>query len=141
MMCALAALANRVAKERGEDVGMVVGYSIHANRHTSRITRLTFCTTGILIRRLMIDPELASVTHVIIDEVHERGLEVQDEILKASFFPRVFARPISRIATFAAKVHTLMLNNRRPNCHPFSLTQRNTAQLSPLLCFCPPCTG
>lgn len=73
---AIAALADRVAKERGEEVGKVVGYSIHANRSTSRLTRLTFCTTGILIRRLMVDPELASVTHVIIDEVHERGLEV-----------------------------------------------------------------
>jgi HrpA-like RNA helicase len=39
-------------------------------------SRLTFCTTGILIQRLMVDPQLASVTHVIIDEVHERGLEV-----------------------------------------------------------------
>jgi hypothetical protein len=24
----------------------------------------------------MVDPQLASVTHVIVDEVHERGLEV-----------------------------------------------------------------
>lgn len=72
-----AALAKRVAEERGERVGEVVGYSIHANRQTSRITRLTFCTTGILIRRLAVDPDLASVTHVIIDEVHERGLEVR----------------------------------------------------------------
>jgi hypothetical protein len=73
----VAALADRVAKERGESVGKVVGYSIHANRSTSRLTRVTFCTTGILIRRMMVDPELASVTHVIIDEVHERGLEVR----------------------------------------------------------------
>jgi hypothetical protein len=45
-------------------------------RKTSRITRLTFCTTGILIRRLQVDPALANVSHVIIDEVHERGVEV-----------------------------------------------------------------
>jgi ATP-dependent RNA helicase DHX57 len=85
-----AALADRVAKERGESVGKVIGYSIHANRSTSRLTRLTFCTTGILIRRLMVDPELASVTHVIIDEVHERGLEVRTldslfEVLNGSY--------------------------------------------------------
>lgn len=74
------ALASRVADERGEGgdkLGKVVGYSIHADRRTSRTTRLNFCSTGILIRRLMIDPQLASVTHVIIDEVHERGLEVR----------------------------------------------------------------
>lgn len=47
-----------------------------ACRRTGRLTRLTFCTTGILIRRLMVDPALSNVSHVIIDEVHERGLEV-----------------------------------------------------------------
>jgi hypothetical protein len=48
-----------------------------ACRRSSVMTRLTFCTTGILIRRLMVDPQLANVSHVIIDEVHERGLEVR----------------------------------------------------------------
>lgn len=38
-------------------------------------TRLTFCTTGILLRRLEYDPQLATVTHVIVDEVHERSEE------------------------------------------------------------------
>jgi hypothetical protein len=66
-----------VAAERGEAVGEVVGYSIHGDKVTSRIGRLTFCTTGVLIRRLQVDPQLSSVTHVIIDEVHERGLEVR----------------------------------------------------------------
>jgi hypothetical protein len=47
-----------------------------ACRRSGGMTRLTFCTTGILIRRLMVDPQLANVSHVIIDEVHERGLEV-----------------------------------------------------------------
>lgn len=38
-------------------------------------TRLLFCTTGILLRRLSGDPQLASVSHVIVDEVHERTLQ------------------------------------------------------------------
>ena len=38
-------------------------------------TRLTFCTTGILLRRLAGDAALADVTHVIVDEVHERALQ------------------------------------------------------------------
>lgn len=41
----------------------------------SRDTRLTFCTTGILLRRIAGDPELGHVSHVVVDEVHERSLQ------------------------------------------------------------------
>ena len=34
-----------------------------------------FCTTGILLRRLEGDPDLESVTHIVVDEVHERTEE------------------------------------------------------------------
>lgn len=39
-----------------------------------RDTRLLFCTTGILLRRLLVDRKLTGVTHVIVDEIHERGM-------------------------------------------------------------------
>ena len=40
-----------------------------------RDTRLLFCTTGILLRRLAGDPALLAVSHVLVDEVHERTLQ------------------------------------------------------------------
>lgn len=39
-----------------------------------RDTRLLFCTTGILLRRLLVDMTLKGITHVIVDEIHERGM-------------------------------------------------------------------
>lgn len=39
-----------------------------------RDTHLLFCTTGILLRRLSIDRSLKAVTHIIVDEIHERGI-------------------------------------------------------------------
>ena len=39
------------------------------------MTRLLFCTTGIVLRRLEGDPKLEGVTHILIDEVHERSQE------------------------------------------------------------------
>lgn len=39
-----------------------------------RDTHLLFCTTGILLRRLLADRNLKGVTHVIVDEIHERGM-------------------------------------------------------------------
>ena len=68
------AVAERVAAERCERVGDVVGYSIRLESRQSRDTRLLFCTTGILLRRLQSDPDLEGVSHVIVDEVHERDL-------------------------------------------------------------------
>lgn len=68
-------LADRVSKERGQAVGVTVGYSVRLDSCRSKRTRLLFCTTGILLRRLLSDPNLTGVTHVIVDEVHERSLE------------------------------------------------------------------
>ncbi|XP_053608601.1 putative ATP-dependent RNA helicase DHX57 isoform X2 [Plodia interpunctella] len=68
-------VAERVAEERVEKIGQVVGYQIRLESKVSSKTRLTFCTTGILLRRLEYDPQLKSVTHVMVDEVHERSEE------------------------------------------------------------------
>ena len=33
---------------------------------------MLFCTTGVLLRRLQQDPNLTGISHVVVDEVHER---------------------------------------------------------------------
>jgi HrpA-like RNA helicase len=76
-------LADRVAEERCSKVGQEVGYVIRGESRQTRDTRITFMTTGILLRRLQtsggrvedVVASLADVSHVIIDEVHERSLD------------------------------------------------------------------
>lgn len=58
-----------------------------------RDTRLLFCTTGILLRRLLVDRNLTGVTHVIVDEIHERGMN--EGKYKALFFGGYLDIPIS----------------------------------------------
>ncbi|XP_015788872.1 probable ATP-dependent RNA helicase YTHDC2 [Tetranychus urticae] len=66
-------VAARVAQERGEAVGLTVGYQIRLESKVSPKTLVTFCTNGVLLRTLMRgDSALDRVTHIIIDEVHER---------------------------------------------------------------------
>lgn len=67
-------VAERVAAERCENIGETVGYSIRLEAKRSESTQILFMTTGVLLRRLQGDPLLRSVSHVIIDEVHERDL-------------------------------------------------------------------
>ena len=69
------AVAERVAEERIDRLGNIVGYHIRLENVMSASTRLLFCSTGILLRRLEGDATLDGVTHVIIDEVHERTEE------------------------------------------------------------------
>jgi ATP-dependent helicase HrpB len=66
--------ALRVAEERGEDVGGIVGYRFRFENATGVKTRLTFLTEGLLLRKLMDDPELNGTACVILDEFHERHL-------------------------------------------------------------------
>ncbi|KAJ3213517.1 hypothetical protein HDU67_002803 [Dinochytrium kinnereticum] len=68
-------LAERVAAERGERVGESIGYTVRGETKKSSFTRMTFCTTGVLLRMVQGDPTLESITHVIIDEVHERSVD------------------------------------------------------------------
>ncbi|KAK1941324.1 DExH-box ATP-dependent RNA helicase DExH1 [Phytophthora citrophthora] len=68
-------VATRVAQERCEDIADVVGYQIRMDAKKSSNTRLLFCTTGVLLRRLLNDRQLSGVSHVIVDEVHERNVD------------------------------------------------------------------
>jgi len=69
-------VANRVSEERCEPrIGGTVGYQIRLENKTSSRTRLSFVTTGILLRRLQSDEMLQGVTHILVDEVHERSVE------------------------------------------------------------------
>ncbi|EFJ04939.1 hypothetical protein SELMODRAFT_187668 [Selaginella moellendorffii] len=69
-------VSERVASERCEagpgEAGSTVGYQVRLDASWTDDTRLFFCTTGILLRRLASDPDLCDVSHVVVDEVHER---------------------------------------------------------------------
>jgi HrpA-like RNA helicase len=79
-------LAERVAKERQSappgKADSLVGYHVRLGRAIDdNTTRIVYCTVGILLRKLT-DPRsspdeaapLADISHVVIDEIHERDI-------------------------------------------------------------------
>lgn len=60
-------VAARVSTERVDDG--TVGYTIRGESKQSEKTKLLFCTTGVVLRRLGSGDGLKDVTHVIVDEV------------------------------------------------------------------------
>lgn len=67
--------AARIAELRGTDLGAEIGYTVRGDRKVSASTTIEMVTPGVLLRRLLTDPDLDGVCAVIIDEVHERHLE------------------------------------------------------------------
>ncbi|OAL36050.1 hypothetical protein AYO20_04712 [Fonsecaea nubica] len=75
-------LARRVSQELGEsrnDIGTnrsLVGYAIRLESKTSSTTRITYATTGVLLRMLEDSPDLNELDCLILDEVHERTMDL-----------------------------------------------------------------
>ncbi|PLB48948.1 DEAH-box RNA helicase [Aspergillus steynii IBT 23096] len=74
-------LARRVAEEMGTPLGSSspaskVGYSVRFDTSTSPSTRVKFLTEGMLLQEMLRDPWLTKYSAIVVDEVHERGVNV-----------------------------------------------------------------
>jgi ATP-dependent helicase HrpB len=69
------AAAERMAELAGERVGETIGYATRLDTRRSARTRILVLTEGIFRNRIQADPELAGVSAVLFDEVHERSLD------------------------------------------------------------------
>ncbi|KAM9600930.1 putative ATP-dependent RNA helicase DHX57 isoform 2-T3 [Trichechus inunguis] len=96
-------VAERVAKERAERVGLTVGYQIRLESVKSSATRLLYCTTGVLLRRLEGDTALQGITHIIVDEVHERTEE--SDFLLLVLKDIVLQRPTLQVILMSATLN------------------------------------
>lgn len=108
------AVASRIAYLRGVKLGDEVGYQVRFDSCVTRQTRLIVATTGILLRRLLDDVALEGVGAVILDEFHERTIEM-DLVLGLLVRIRQTLRPDLRIvvmsATLAAEPVARLLDN------------------------------
>jgi len=95
------AVAGRIAELRGTPVGGEVGYRVRFESRTGPHTRLAVETTGIMLRRLLDDPALEGIQAVVLDEFHERSLEM-DLVLGLLMRVRQTLRPDLRIVVMSA---------------------------------------
>jgi ATP-dependent helicase HrpA len=69
-------LAARIAEELAEPVGRTVGFRVRFADQVSEATRLVLMTDGLLLAELNADPDLRRYDTLIVDEAHERSLNV-----------------------------------------------------------------
>ena len=79
-------VAQRVAQERGCQLGGEVGYTVRFDDCTSPSTRIKYMTDGMLLREALLDPLLRRYSAVVLDEAHERTVstDVLLGLLKAA---------------------------------------------------------
>tara|TARA_R110000868_G_scaffold29118_24_gene108572 strand:- start:597 stop:3062 length:2466 start_codon:yes stop_codon:yes gene_type:complete len=95
------AAAERIAEMLGEQPGGTVGYATRMDSKQSARTRLLVLTEGIFVRRIQDDPELAGISAVLFDEVHERSLD-SDFGLALALDAQEALRPDLRILPMSA---------------------------------------
>lgn len=70
------AVSARIAEEMGVRLGGLVGYKVRFDERTSRETGITVMTDGMLLAEIAQDPDLSAYSTVILDEAHERSLNI-----------------------------------------------------------------
>ena len=117
-------IAQRVADERAESLTNSIGYHVKRDAKLPRLGgSVTYCTTGILSAQLQFSPDeiLDNVSHIIIDEVHERDI-IADFLmttLKRTVRERLATgKHVPRIILMSATIDPEMFSNYFQIEHP-----------------------
>ena len=74
-------IARHICHERKWELGGLVGYRIAQDSAASQQTRILYCTQGVFLEMLKDRSGLSRITHVILDEMHEREEEMDLALL------------------------------------------------------------
>ena len=106
-------VAYRVAHERAEELGISTGYSVRFDSHLPRpFGGILFCTVGVLLRKL--ENGLRGVSHVILDEVHER--DVNTDFIMIVLRDMIKSYPNLKLILMSATIDTTLISNYFNNC-------------------------
>jgi len=95
------AAAEFMAGTIGEKAGEIIGYATRLDSRVGRQTRVIAMTHGVFLSRIQSDPELAGVSAVLFDEVHERSLD-NDLALALALDAASALRPDLRLLAMSA---------------------------------------
>ncbi|XP_032585877.2 dosage compensation regulator isoform X1 [Drosophila mojavensis] len=106
-------VAERVARERCENLGETVGYSVRFESVFPRpYGAILFCTVGVLLRKL--EAGLRGISHIIVDEIHER--DVNSDFLLVILRDMVATYPDLHIILMSATIDTTLFSKYFGDC-------------------------
>lgn len=72
-------VATQVSQERNSTLGKEIGYQVGLNKEADKYetkTSILYCTTGVVLQRLIHEKNMNVYSHIIIDEAHERDIDI-----------------------------------------------------------------
>eukprot|EP00796_Vickermania_ingenoplastis_P007228 gene7229-5080_t len=100
-------VANRIASERLSSVGGDVGYAVRLDAVPGR--HINICTSGVLLQILGKHPHLEHITHLILDEVHER--DVNCDFILALVKDVIQHNPTIRVLLMSATIEASLFSD------------------------------
>lgn len=117
------AVSERVARERGERLGQIVGYQIKLESELSPQSALIYCTTGVLLRTLMAKTtDVKAISHIIMDEIHER--DRFSDFLLVCLKECALNFPHLKIILMSATMDVKLFENYFPSAHVVNVAGR-----------------
>lgn len=120
------AAADRVSYERNEETGKTVGYQVRLESDVDPSSNCVFLTPGVFLRYLTCgEPRQVfnSITHIIVDEAHERAKE--NDFLLTSIKEHFSVNPDLKLIIMSATMETsIFANYFDNNCDSISIATR-----------------
>ena len=115
--------AIRIAEENGWELGQEVGYQVRFENRASKSTQVLLMTEGVLLRRLIENPELLGFAGVVLDEFHERSLDLD---LSLALLKEIQGslRPDLKILVMSATLDPAPLQKFLPDSKTFQIPGR-----------------
>jgi ATP-dependent helicase HrpA len=132
------AVASRVAEELQTRIGAAVGYQVRFNEQVGEQTYLKFMTDGILLAEIQSDPWLSRYDTLIIDEAHERSLNIdfllgylKNLIAKRRDLKLIITSATIDTARFSAHFLEAPVLSIEGRSHPVSVRYRDFSEPAP----------
>ncbi|KAJ1675280.1 DEAH-box ATP-dependent RNA helicase prp22, partial [Spiromyces aspiralis] len=119
---AAASVAKRVAEEVGCRLGAEVGYTIRFEDCTSPETKIKYMTDGMLMREILLEPDLKQYSVIMLDEAHERT--VSTDVLFGLLKKTVKKRPDFKLIVTSATLDAEKFSKYFFNCPIFTIPGR-----------------
>ncbi|KAG5760673.1 hypothetical protein H9Q72_011216 [Fusarium xylarioides] len=120
---AATSVAQRVAGEMDVKLGEEVGYSVRFDNRTSKQTRLSYATDGILLQQAKADPTFSNYACIILDEAHERTLNT--DLLMALLKKALLVRDDLKVIVMSATLEADKFVQYFADAKPFTISGRS----------------